>query len=174
MYGRAFLFVALVVLGAVLPYILADDASVAILETWWNSLSLRGPNERTEQLTIEQPTSTFGFADLSHPNDGVGASPASEAAITTNSTVLDRSVKLPRFCGPPGVSLEQLLSFEITPDWITSQWARVSTRLSDLTLQGWRVPFAIGSRPDDLAGSLTYCFDRERPSATNHSARVRG
>jgi hypothetical protein len=55
-------------------------------------------------------------------------------------------------------SLEEVLRFEITPDWVLSHWPRVSTRLADLELQGYRVPLVTGTSDDAVAGSLTYYF----------------
>jgi hypothetical protein len=57
------------------------------------------------------------------------------------------------------VPLEQLLSFDATPAWISGNWARVTTRLAEIDLQGWRVPLATGTSPKDLVGSVTYYFD---------------
>ena len=55
-----------------------------------------------------------------------------------------------------------MLSFDITPEWVAGQWSRITTRLSDLDLNGWRVPIAMGANPTDLAGSITYYFDPQR------------
>ncbi len=40
------------------------------------------------------------------------------------------------------------------------RFARVSTVLSDLKLEGLRVPIVTGTRAEDMAGTLTYYFDR--------------
>lgn len=53
----------------------------------------------------------------------------------------------------------QALNFEITPDWVMRTWPRVSTRLADLELQGYRVPLVTGTGTDAIAGSLTYYFN---------------
>ncbi len=73
-----------------------------------------------------------------------------------------REMKLPTPVGPPGASLEQLLRFDATPDWITANWARVTTRVPNLDFEGWRVPLATGSTPQDIVGSITYFFDDHR------------
>ena len=68
--------------------------------------------------------------------------------------------------GPPATEphqiqdLHEILRFDVTPDWIMSRWPRVTTNLADLDLEGMRVPLMTGTRPDDLAGSLTYYFDK--------------
>jgi hypothetical protein len=55
--------------------------------------------------------------------------------------------------------LEQLLRFDATPEWVSRNWSRATTRLAELDLQGWRVPVTIGTNPEDLVGSITYYFD---------------
>ncbi|QDT69214.1 hypothetical protein MalM25_21460 [Planctomycetes bacterium MalM25] len=61
--------------------------------------------------------------------------------------------------GPIGMPLEQALDWNVTKNWVYSQWARKSTGLADPTLFGVRVPLVTGSGMTDLAGSLTYYFD---------------
>jgi len=64
----------------------------------------------------------------------------------------------------PIVDMQQALRFDVTTAWILGQWPRVSAGLAQLEMQGYRVPLVTGTRPDDLAGSLTYYF--------NHRQRV--
>ena len=52
------------------------------------------------------------------------------------------------------------MRFDINPDWVIARFSRVSTVLGDMSLQGLRVPFVTGTRPDDVAGTLTYYFDK--------------
>ncbi len=52
------------------------------------------------------------------------------------------------------------MRFDISPDWLMQRFSRVSTVLADLQLEGLRVPIVTGTRADDLAGTLTYYFDR--------------
>ncbi|PHS18340.1 MAG: hypothetical protein COA78_02410 [Blastopirellula sp.] len=59
-------------------------------------------------------------------------------------------------------SLQEALNFEATPRWIMARWPRVSTTLADLNLEGLRVPLVTGTEVNDLAGSLTYYFDRNQ------------
>jgi hypothetical protein len=67
--------------------------------------------------------------------------------------------------GTPGSSMptpiEQVFRFDLTPQWVASRWPRVSTVAgSDPDQLGMRVVLVSGTRPDDIAGSLTYYFDR--------------
>jgi hypothetical protein len=59
----------------------------------------------------------------------------------------------------PSPGLSEVLNFEISPSWVMQHWPRVTTGLSYLQLQGYRVPLVTGTSLTDLAGSLTYYFD---------------
>lgn len=57
--------------------------------------------------------------------------------------------------------IEHVFRFDLTPQWIASRWPQVSTVAgSDPGQLGMRVVLVTGTRPDDVAGSLTYYFDR--------------
>jgi len=64
--------------------------------------------------------------------------------------------------GAPVENLGDVLRFNITPDWVMYHWPRVTTQLSDLHLEGLRVPLLTGTKQHDLAGSLTYYFDNQQ------------
>jgi hypothetical protein len=68
---------------------------------------------------------------------------------------------LPRVA-PEAPGLSDCLSFDVTVPWITRHWPRVSSGLSDVRLQGYRVPLVTGSGISDVAGSLTYYFDAQQ------------
>lgn len=53
---------------------------------------------------------------------------------------------------------EQFLRFDVTPQWVTQQFSRV-TILPRQGVEGMRVALITGTREDDLTGSLTYYFD---------------
>ncbi len=67
----------------------------------------------------------------------------------------------PQLAGMRVTDLREVLRFDIAPDWVISRFARVSTVLADLSLEGLRVPIVTGTRADDLAGTLTYYFDQQ-------------
>ncbi|QDT07250.1 hypothetical protein K227x_56760 [Rubripirellula lacrimiformis] len=78
----------------------------------------------------------------------LGAIPADPAAVPQLAMV--------------GVTdLREVIRFDITPQWVIGRFARVSTVLADLNLEGLRVPVVTGTRADDLAGTLTYYFDQK-------------
>lgn len=58
--------------------------------------------------------------------------------------------------------LGEVLRFDGTPGWVMSRWPRVTSGLAELDLQGYRVPLVTGTAEDDLAGSLTYYFDKNQ------------
>lgn len=62
--------------------------------------------------------------------------------------------------GAPLCDIPDAFRFDVSPEWITARWPRVTTVLAETELQGLRVPLITGTRPDDLAGSLTYYFDK--------------
>jgi hypothetical protein len=57
-------------------------------------------------------------------------------------------------------SLIEVLRMDVTREWVYRRWARKSTGLADPDLFGIRVPLVTGTRMTDLAGSLTYYFNR--------------
>src|SRR5205823_12511410 len=68
--------------------------------------------------------------------------------------------KPPSIEGPATVDLGDVLRFDPTPAWVMARWPRVTAGLAELDLQGYRVPLVSGTKPDDVAGSLTYYFDK--------------
>jgi hypothetical protein len=56
-------------------------------------------------------------------------------------------------------SLDEVLRFDRTVEWVMQRWPRVSTGLTYLQLQGYRVPLVTGTGLSDVAGSLTYYFN---------------
>lgn len=58
------------------------------------------------------------------------------------------------------VPLEEAFRFDLTPQWVASRWPRVTTVAGDPEHLGMRVAYVSGTAPDDVAGSMTYFFDR--------------
>lgn len=63
--------------------------------------------------------------------------------------------------GAPMCDIPEAFRFDVSPQWVTARWPRVTTVLAETDLQGLRVPLVTGSKIDDLAGSLTYYFDKK-------------
>ena len=55
--------------------------------------------------------------------------------------------------------LREVLRFDIHPSWLPQRFSRVTTVLSNVQFDGLRVPLITGTKPSDLAGTLTYYFD---------------
>ncbi|HTN74139.1 MAG TPA: DUF6690 family protein [Pirellulaceae bacterium] len=66
-----------------------------------------------------------------------------------------------RLEGPTVNDFREVIRFDISPRWVAEHWSRVSTVTAELEMEGLRVPLVTGPKPDDLAGSLTYYFDRQ-------------
>jgi len=56
-------------------------------------------------------------------------------------------------------AIEDIFRFDVTPQWVTSRWPRVSTVAGEPKHLGMRVPLVSGTQPHDIAGSLTYYFN---------------
>ncbi|MEM6692906.1 MAG: DUF6690 family protein [Planctomycetota bacterium] len=72
----------------------------------------------------------------------------------------DPAIK-PELAGFKVSDIREVLRFDISPEWVIQRFARVSTVLADLKLEGLRVPIVTGTRADDLAGTITYYFDHQ-------------
>jgi len=68
----------------------------------------------------------------------------------------------PRIAGDPVQNLAEIFNFQVTTGWVMSRWPRVSTRLGEIDLQGYRVPLVSGTAYDDIAGALTYYFNQQQ------------
>jgi Family of unknown function (DUF6690) len=58
-------------------------------------------------------------------------------------------------------SVAEVLRFDVSKEWVYSNWPRKSTGLADPELYGVRVPLVTGTKLTDLAGSLTYSFNQQ-------------
>lgn len=58
-------------------------------------------------------------------------------------------------------SVDQVLRFDITKDWVYRNWARKTTWPTDVGLVGVRVPLVTGTDITALSGSLTYFFNAQ-------------
>ena len=65
----------------------------------------------------------------------------------------------PSLVGGKVSDLREVMRFDVTPDWVLQRFSRVTTVLADTRLEGMRVPIVTGTKPDDIAGTLSYYFD---------------
>jgi hypothetical protein len=61
--------------------------------------------------------------------------------------------------GTQFTSIEQVLRFDVSKEWVYQNWDRKSTGPTDVGLFGVRVPLAMSPQIYALAGSLTYFFN---------------
>jgi hypothetical protein len=106
---------------------------------------LRGAVTPSEKTAWEQPADSPAAVGLAAPPSSLGQPPGAAPP--------------PPLSGLPVQHLAEVLRFDVSPEWVLSRWARVSTAAGGAALQGFRVPLVTGTAADDLAGSLTYYFD---------------
>jgi hypothetical protein len=136
MFSRPMLLLGVLVASVVVPYVLLDKNLSQTAQTQLNRLLGKGESAETANP----------LADVKLPwSAGEGSGAAAPAASATPR-------QLP-------VTLEEAFRFDVTPLAVTSRWPRVSTVLGEPDRLGMRVAFTSGTRPDDVAGSLTYYFD---------------
>ena len=63
--------------------------------------------------------------------------------------------------GAQFTSVEQVLRFDVTKEWVYQNWDRKSTGPTDVGLFSVRVPLVMGTQMTALAGSLTYYFNAQ-------------
>ena len=119
--------------GGPIGYFSADDAISKVKKEWFSG------SEKPEVSQTVQPGVDAATADPSSAGISPTANLPSRNATTT--------------------SLDEVLRFDVTVDWIMRRWSRVSTGLPYLQLQGYRVSLVSGTKLGDVAGSLTYYFN---------------
>jgi len=91
------------------------------------------------------------------PEGGTTSPPAAQPGSAWDDPTL-----VGETAGPSVQDFTEVFRFDVTPAWVLGRWPRVSTQLPDTSVQGYRVPLVTGTREDDLAGSLTYYFNRQQ------------
>jgi hypothetical protein len=102
-----------------------------------------------------------------------GLSPAQSRSPTRLPTVGAAFRTLPPLAGGPMftnnlpidgaqfTSVEQVLRFDVTKEWVYQNWSRKSTGPTDVGLFCIRVPLVMAPRINALAGSLSYYFNSQ-------------
>jgi uncharacterized protein DUF6690 len=114
--------------------------------------------------------SSFGLGSSGSAANGKSALQGAKGGTQTAAAFANGgSTKTDPFGRPTGPiegfsahNLGDVLQFEGTPAWVMARWPRVTAGLAELDLQGYRVPLVTGTAQDDLAGSLTYYFDKNQ------------
>jgi hypothetical protein len=135
-------FYGLLVAALVGPYALLDRNMLGSL---WSKLP------SLTSFTETKPPAKIDAAHSQQPGGGSTDVPAITSLGPTAGSNL----------GAPACDIPEAFRFDISPEWITARWPRVTTILAESDLQGLRVPLVTGRRPDDLAGALTWYFDKK-------------
>jgi hypothetical protein len=100
--------------------------------------------------------STAGTATQTSPSVEPNAGPLASIPSSASATVGSNASATANI---PTLPLDEVMRFDLTVEWVLQHWPRVSTGLTYLQLQGYRVPLVTGGNLTDLAGSLTYYFN---------------
>jgi hypothetical protein len=87
------------------------------------------------------------------------------AEFGVGNAVLDSGVRVSQTApasAPPLCDMASAFRFDVTPQWVTSTWPRVTTAVADGDYALMRLPLVTGLMPDDLVGTLTYYFDDDQ------------
>lgn len=113
------------------------------------------------QNAANQPPSAMAGAG-SRPDAAFKASPVT---TTINPSFqyagLNRNATAARLDGAQFNSVAQVLRFDVTKEWVYSNWSRKLTGPTDVGLFSVRVPLVMGTQLTALAGSLTYFFNSQ-------------
>ncbi len=117
-----------------------------------------GKNASQGAAQIFGNTTTTGDAKVGQAEPGRLV--AFEPGSATTANPLNPMLAEHNLQQPAVHSLQEVLRFDITPGWVMQRFPRVTTVLADTQLDGLRVPLITGTSPSDIAGTLTYSFDR--------------
>jgi Family of unknown function (DUF6690) len=135
---KRFLFISVMLSAVGVPYMLSTSSN------WWSAFKSRFSSSSTAAGTSN-------------------AAPGMQGSTFGGGVALPGA---PRREGPiegyGRYDLGELLRFDGSPAWVMQHWPRVTVGLAEPDLQGYRIPLVTGTAEDDLAGSLTYYFDKEQ------------
>lgn len=101
----------------------------------------------------DNPAGATGFSGLFTAEEG--SMPTEEQL----DELAEAGTELHAVSGPEIHDFAEIFRFDLSPNHVMERWEQVSAGLSELSLQGYRVPLVTGIDDTDLAGSLTYYFD---------------
>jgi uncharacterized protein DUF6690 len=131
MFGKPAWLMGFLAAAFVIPYALCD-------KQFNETLSQAFGRGTQDGAAAKNPTAAPGTADEGSSSPAVGAPAAGHA---------------------PLCDMESVFRFDLTSQWVTATWPRVTTVAGDASHSGMRVPLVTGVMPDDLVGTLTYYFD---------------
>ena len=140
MFPKRLFLPALLVVAIALPIALHEDGLGSLTGRLQKKKSTKLAEPKTETKKSTSTTDMDELHRLAKPTENLGSG----------------TVPIE---GTPVSDLSEVIRFNITPEWVMQRWPRVTAELSDLDLEGLRVPLVTGTARHDLAGSLTYYFD---------------
>ncbi len=161
-------YASMVVAAIGLPYAISNVNDISKFAQ--GIITSADPTAGSSTSTFTSTTPTSYTTPTTDPNMATGAFNASYASpyptLTLDSgqplPTGQQQGALPPLAGPMVDQLGAVLRFDVSPAWVTSHWARVTTTLADTQLDGLRVPLVSGVSDTDLTGSLTYYFDKQQ------------
>lgn len=151
---RRSFFVGTLAAAVGVPYVLNEPDLRGKIDGLLGSFS--APADSTDPAHSSGPLATQTVQHLG------GAGPIAHDTMPPNlQSFTDRHQLPSALTGPPVQDFAEILRFDIAPQWVLSRWSRVTTVLSEYDLEGLRVPLVSGTRLDDIAGSLTYYYDKQ-------------
>lgn len=149
MLKRKLIFPVILAAAAGGPYLLMDGewsgAARQKIRTLWSDDDGPAPS-----VSTSDGTATVDWGSTEYNSEFTTGTRAERPRSQMDATLT----------GPPVADFSQIVRFDISPAWVTSRWPRVTTVTAELGMEGLRVPVVTGTNTDDLAGSLTYYFDR--------------
>ena len=114
----------------------------------------------SDQPTGVPPTAKADAAPppATSPPAATNAEPARTPVPSPGSLIYDSPAPLE---GARFHSVDQVLRFDVTKDWVYRNWARKSTGPTDVGLFAVRVPLVTGTQMTSIAGSLSYYFNAQ-------------
>jgi hypothetical protein len=146
-------------LWLVLPVVAVSVPPVVYnAKDWWSQAKQRVTPLLALGTGAEIAATTEGAPAAPRPL----ADPAGSALSSAGSTLAPPGSARRAGEPPARVDLAEVLRFDVSPDWVMQRWPWISAGLSQLPLQGYRVPLVTGTAVDDVAGSLTYYFNAKQ------------
>jgi len=136
------------------PYTFFNPEARKTAESIWSQASAYIPSGETTNAT-EKPV-----ASIEAPHVQPEMAPQEQPHPFMPPSLTGDGANQP-IAGPPVYDFLEVFNFNADARWVATRWPRVSTTLADLNLEGLRAPLVTGSQYDDLAGSITYYFDRD-------------
>jgi hypothetical protein len=144
------------------------DSAKGTLKDWESMFASSGENARATSQNADSWSLPSDPNSLSQPGyagqqtfSQAGYNPQNAAAGQLAGLAGTQRGSLPTMAPQP-VDFREFFRFDATPDWVVQKYGRVSTVTSEKELDGYRVVLVTGAGLRDLAGTLTYYFDKYR------------